>query len=438
MQHRFIQTLRVAFRSLQAHQLRSALALSGIMIGVTAVIWLVAIGEGISHLAQEQIKQLGSTNIIVRSVKPPLDPTEEAPYVEYGLLRDDYKRIMSNLPTIRKAVPMREIRKVVYYIDREMDAHVVGCTPDYLEQNHLVMARGRFLTPKDEKNNVAVLADETAKTLFPYEDPIGKSVRVDTDVFVVIGRTFNRIPSAAIGGSLEARNYNLDVYIPLSTLRERFTDMVMTSRTGSFEAELVQLSQITFTVGEIDEVNPSAGVIRTLLEQYHEKKDYAVVVPQELLKQAQVLRILFNVLLIVIAGISLLVGGIGVMNIMLATVTERTREIGVRRALGATRRDITLQFLTETVVLSGTGGMSGVACGFLCGPVVASVIWLLDNFFPDLMSMLPSIVSEVEPRIAAWSIVVAFCISVALGIVFGLYPARRAALMDPIEALRHE
>jgi putative ABC transport system permease protein len=166
--------------------------------------------------------------------------------------------------------------------------------------------------------------------------------------------------------------------------------------------------------------------------------DYAVVVPKELLRQAEMMRMLFNVLLILIAGISLLVGGIGIMNIMLATVTERTREIGVRRALGATREDIILQFLSETVVLTGMGGLLGVAFGFLCRPAVTAARWSMQQMLPDVMATLPANIRNIEPRITLWSIVVAFAISMVVGVVFGLYPARRAAYMDPIEALRHE
>jgi putative ABC transport system permease protein len=185
----------------------------------------------------------------------------------------------------------------------------------------------------------------------------------------------------------------------------------------------------------IDEVDETAQIVSTLLEKYHEDADYAVVVPKELLRQAQRMRMLFNVLLFVVAGISLLVGGIGIMNIMLATVTERTHEIGIRRALGATHRDIVQQFLTETVVLTCTGGLLGVGFGFLCGPIVRAFRELTNRLFPEL---LPASVQSLGPRIAPWSVVLAVFISVGVGILFGLYPARRAAYMDPIEALRHE
>jgi putative ABC transport system permease protein len=163
-----------------------------------------------------------------------------------------------------------------------------------------------------------------------------------------------------------------------------------------------------------------------------------VVVPKELLRQAELMRMLFNFLLVLIAGISLVVGGIGIMNIMLATVTERTREIGIRRALGATRRAIIYQFLVEAVVLTGVGGALGVGFGFLVKPAVNGARQLARQVFPDVVSSLPPTIMELEPRIASWSIIASLLISIGVGLVFGLYPARRAAMMDPIEALRHE
>jgi putative ABC transport system permease protein len=214
--------------------------------------------------------------------------------------------------------------------------------------------------------------------------------------------------------------------------------MVFSSRSGSREGEIVELSQITVSIASLEEVDVAADIIRTLLEKYHEIEDWAVVVPKELLRQAELLRMLFNVLLVLIAGISLVVGGIGIMNIMLATVTERTREIGVRRALGATRRNIIQQFLAETVVLTSVGGALGVGLGFLCKPTVELLRDAALRIVPDKMAALPPTILDLEPRIAPWSILASLFISIGVGLVFGLYPARRAALMDPIEALRHE
>jgi putative ABC transport system permease protein len=423
------------------HKLRSGLAILGIFIGVTAVIWLVAMGEGVSYQAQQQIKDLGANNIIVRSKKPSSDVTRGGGWIiTYGLLRDDYDRMVANIPTLLQAVPMREIRKEARFLDKVTDITLVGCTAKYLEMNNLRMSRGRFLTDKDleQIDNVAVIADATAKILFPYENPIGRFIQIDKEFYVIVGQTEDKTPAGGIGGSLAAKDYNLDVYIPLTTLRWRIGDFVMTSRAGSREGEVVQLSQITVTVNDLEEVDATADIIKTLLEKFHPNDDYSVTVPKELLQQAQVLQMMFNLLLVLIAGIALLVGGIGIMNIMLATVTERTREIGIRRALGAKQRDIVAQFLSETVVLSGTGGLLGVFFGFLCRPAIVGTRAVMGQLFPDVIASLPSNIQQLEPRIAPWSIIAAFLISVGVGVMFGLYPAQRAAKMDPIEALRHE
>jgi putative ABC transport system permease protein len=282
------------------------------------------------------------------------------------------------------------------------------------------------------------LAHDAAMRLFPYENPIGQTIWVGSEFYVVIGQTKPRMAAAAIGGSFDARDYSLDAYIPLKTLRHRVGDLVMRRVGGEFQGEKVELSQITVSVDSVDDVDETAAIINTLLKKYHDKEDYAVVVPKELLQQAERTRAMFNVLLVVIAGISLLVGGIGIMNIMLATVTERTREIGVRRALGAKRRDIIHQFLIEAVVLTSIGGALGVALGFLVKPTVTLVRRGLLRFFPDTVSVMPSTILELEPRIAPWSIIASLAIAIGVGMIFGLYPARRAAMMDPIEALRHE
>jgi putative ABC transport system permease protein len=441
IQHLLI-SLRLGFYSLFLHKLRSGLAVLGILIGITAVIWLVALGEGVSYQAQQQIKDLGANNVIIRSIKPPQDGSRSGGgmFITYGVLRDDYDRIVSNLPLAQKAVPMREIRREVRFDDRFVESRVVGCSPDYASLNHLILDRGRFLSARDmtERENVAVIGTDTAKSLFPIDNPIGRSLQIDKDFYTIVGVTAPRDPSAAIGGSLAAQEYNLDVYIPLTTLRARIGDMVFTSRSGSREGEVVELSQITVSVPEVEQVEQAADVIRNLMERYHDQADYGVVVPKELLRQAELMRMMFNLLLILIAGISLIVGGIGIMNIMLATVTERTREIGVRRALGARRRDIIRQFLIEAVVLTSVGGGLGVAFGFLVSPTVTLIRSSLLRFLPETMSALPPTILQLEPRIAPWSIIASLAISIGVGVIFGLYPARRAAMMDPIEALRHE
>jgi putative ABC transport system permease protein len=440
-----LQTVRLGIFSLLLHKLRSGLAVLGILIGITAVIWLVAMGEGVSYQAQQQIKDLGANNIIVRAVKPAQQSSSASSrsmFLQYGLLRADYQRIITNLPAsiLENAVPMREIRREVRAEERLMEARIVGCTPAYQILNHLTMDRGRFLNERDESppQNVCVLGAQTARALFPYQNPIGSSIQINRDFYVVCGTTLERDPTAAIGGSLDSQDYNKDVYIPLSTLRARIGDMVSTSRSGSREGEIVELSQVTIGLSDTEFVEETAAIVNLLLEKYHPNKDFAVVVPKELLRQAELLRMMFNVLLVLIAGISLIVGGIGIMNIMLATVTERTREIGIRRALGARQSHIIQQFMVEAVVLTGVGGALGVAFGFLCGPTVSLVRQASLKFFPGSMSALPPVILDLEPRIAPWSIAASLVIAIGVGMLFGIYPAVRAARMDPIEALRHE
>lgn len=432
-----IRTLELGIKSLTLHKMRAALAALGIFIGTTTVIWLVAMGEGVSYQAQQQIKDLGATNIIVRSVNPHTgeDSGENSRVKRYGLLRDDFQRITSNIPSVRRAVPMRELAFELRVLDRTVDAKLVGCSQEYLELNQLQIARGRWINALDDGEKVIVLADGTAQRLFPYEDPIGQAIWVGSEFYRVIGQMQPRTASAAIGGSLDSRDYSLDAYIPLETLRNRVGDLVMKRVGGEFQGEYVELSQITVTVDSIEEVDETSAIITALLEKFHEEEDYAVVVPKELLRQAERTRAMFNVLLVVIAGISLLVGGIGIMNIMLATVTERTREIGIRRALGAKRQDIIRQFMTETIVLTGAGGVLGVLFGLLVGPLFNWTRLAITTLSPDV---LPPIAQTLEPRIAPWSVGLSVAISIGVGVLFGVYPARQAAHLDPIEALRHE
>ena len=437
MNSSLLQTIRLGLKSLVLQKMRAGLAALGIFIGTTTVIWLVAVGEGVSHRAQQQILELGATNVIVRTKEPNAgsEKGSNSRVKTYGLLRADFRRIVENIPNIRRAIPMKELRFELRLGNRTADAKLVGCVEDYLKLNQLEIARGRWLTPRDRGNKVIVLADDTVKRLFPYENPIGQTIWVGSEFYKVIGQTKPRTASAAIGGSLDSRDYNLDAYIPLKTLRNRVGDLVMKRVGGEFQGEHVELSQITVEVNDIADVDEIAAIITMLLEKYHDKEDYAVVVPKELLRQAARTRAMFNVLLVVIAGISLLVGGIGIMNIMLATVTERTREIGIRRALGATRQHIIHQFLVETVVLTASGGLLGVLFGLLCGPLFRGFREGITIMSPDL---LPPIIHTLEPRIAPWSVVLSLVISLGVGLIFGVYPARQAARMDPIEALRHE
>jgi putative ABC transport system permease protein len=250
-------------------------------------------------------------------------------------------------------------------------------------------------------------------------------VKLNNHYYRVVGVMAHRVPTGGSGGSQAAEDYNDDVYIPLSTCRARFGEMTVNRQAGTFSAERVELHQITVSVHDTSQVRPTGQVIRTLLEKYHKKQDWALTVPLDLLEEAERTRRLFNMLLGSIASIALLVGGIGIMNIMLATVTERTREIGIRRALGAKRRDITIQFLIEAILLTGLGGVIGMLVGRGAPNLIS---WMAEQFFDY----------AIRTQVNYWSFPIAAGFSVVVGILFGLYPARRAALMDPIEALRHE
>jgi putative ABC transport system permease protein len=302
----------------------------------------------------------------------------------------------------------------------------------------LSIDRGRFLLEADlqEKRNACVLSAETAQRLFPIEDPLGRAVRVENLYYTVVGIAAPRAPSAGIGGSLAAQDFSNDVYIPVTELWARIGDTVVTRRSGSFEGEALEISQLTLRVASVDQVLDTAEVVKATLGEFHRDGDFGVTVPLELLEQARTTRIMFMVFMGIIAAISLVVGGIGIMNIMLATVTERTREIGIRRAVGAKRKHIASQFLIETVVLSIVGGLCGVAAGLTCGPLTHSAKSFLAGSFPSAMQNLPEVIRDVRPEIVGWSIPLALGVSVAVGVVFGLYPAMRAAAMDPIEALR--
>ncbi len=435
----WLRTWQLGIKSLLLHPLRSLLTVLGIFIGVSSVIWLLAVGEGISRKAQEQIAELGANNIIIRTQKPPAEATAGARGdIAYGVTREDFERLTETIPTIERALPIREIPRRFSYFGRKVeDGRLVGCTPEYAEVTRLEVDRGHFISDaeNDDKKNHCVLAAEVAQELFPFEDPLGRSIHVEDHYYVVVGIMKPRDPSAGIGGSLAAQRFDRDVYIPINTLWSRIGDFIITARTGSFEREKVELSQVTLRIDKIDNVEETAKLVRLTLEDYHRMKDYGITVPRELLKQAETTRLMFIILLGLIAAISLIVGGIGIMNIMLATVTERTREIGIRRALGAKRRDIVRQFLVETVSLSIVGGITGVLAGLGCRPVAA---WVRASVPARVMEQLPNVIKTMEPIVLPWFVAGAFGISVAIGIIFGIYPAMRAAAMDPIEALRHE
>lgn len=418
---RLKRTIILGFKSLWLHRLRSLLTVLGIVFGVCSVIAMLAVGEGASFEAQEQIRRLGSNNIILRSVKPPdsdSNSAEQTYVIEYGLVYDDLERIRETIPGVTVVVPNRIMRKRIWNATQRADADIVGTVPWFPEMKKLTLSEGRFFSEIEshDKRNVCVISTSLVPALFPIDHPIGRNIRVESDYYQVVG--IIDVESGRPGSSDEGSNLDR-IYIPLTTARARFGEILRKRSSGSFENEKVQLHEAIVQVHNQDEVEEIALIIEEILSRNHKKRDFEIEVPLELLRSAEETARTFNILLGSIAAISLLVGGIGIMNIMLASVTERTREIGIRRALGAKHRDIITQFLIETVLLSATGGALGVVVGVLIPIAIGR--------FTDMMT----IVTPEGP-------ILAFTISGVVGIIFGIYPAIRAANMDPVEALRHE
>lgn len=422
-----VTTVKLGVKSLLLHKLRSGLTMLGMIFGVCSVISMLAIGEGASHEAQERIKRLGSTNIIINSVKPPEEQeatsSSRSFVLEYGLTYNDASRLQFTIPNVQSVLPMRIIRENVQFGRNQEPCQVVGTLPSYPNMQGFEIVAGRFLAMVDEKHqrNICVITKGLAHRLFPYQNPLESTIRIQNVYYQVVGMveetgTAEQRPQQ---GEMEGEPLDNNVYIPLSTAKVRFGETIFRRNAGSFSAEKVELHRIVLKMEDTESVMGAEKQISSLLQRFHEESDFELIVPLQLLREAEAAKRMFNIVLGSIAAISLLVGGIGIMNIMLATVTERTREIGVRRALGAKKRDIITQFLIETVVLSIGGGLIGVCLGMLV-PVFV-------QYFTSMQTI-----------ITPWSVALAFGISGLTGIAFGIYPASQAAELDPIEALRHE
>jgi putative ABC transport system permease protein len=414
------ETARMALRQLARHRVRSALATLGIVFGVGAVISMLSIGEGARRQTLEQIRLLGLEIIRVRSVKPPAlenAPERESWVFTYGVTLEEVRRLRRALPDIERAVPVRDLRSDVRAGRRKGETQVLATTADFLQAVRCGLRDGRFLLPSDETESrrVCVLGAGARRKLFPLGEALGQFVQVDAEFFRVVGVLED--VSAAAGRALQGIGVQDGLFIPYQTFLSRFGSTTMKGGQGTYEAIRLELDEVLLKVSDAGKVEGVAAAVRRALETRHDRADWEVSLPLELLRQSRRTQRTFNLVMGSIAGISLLVGGIGVMNIMLANVVERTREIGTRRALGARRKDILFQFLAESAALCCLGGAAGILLG-------AAGAWAIAR-----AASWPTVVP-------LWAVVPAFFISAAVGVGFGTYPAWKAAALDPVEALR--
>ncbi|MBM4028017.1 MAG: FtsX-like permease family protein [Planctomycetes bacterium] len=393
----------------------------GVVFGVSSVVAMLSVGEGASVEALEQIRRLGSDNIILSSAKSTAEEqsaTQRSYMSIYGLTYEDYARITEGCANIRQTAPAKLIRKDARLGERRMELRVVGTTPEWFDLVPRQVLAGRVILPLDQERQapVAVLTEFGARKLLAAASTLGQLISIGGNNFEVIGIVRSESGTA---GNIQVPDQDVDVYIPLEVATVYFGDVYTKYSAGSRVRERVELHQIIIQVQDVTRVQSTATAIENTLEAFHSKGDYVISVPLALLQQAEATKRTFNIVLGSIAAISLLVGGIGIMNIMLASVTERTREIGIRRAIGAKRRQIIRQFLIEAVVLSMFGGLIGLGLGAL-------VPYLITRF-----SGMPTVLT-------ANGVVLPLLISMTIGILFGLYPAMHAARVDPIIALRHQ
>jgi len=439
-----LETIRLGLTNLRLHLLRSILTALGIILGVGAVIVMSSLGEGSKQQALSQLERLGARNIIIRSQKPPESQNQQqgerrGMVSKYGLTRADLDVVLELMPEVETIVPLKSVGGQVLRDRYRQVSQAFATTPALARVANLKVARGRYLTPADmdDKAMVCIIGAEVAKELFPLEDPLDQTLRIDEKPFTVVGVLAPVGLAGGAGATLVGRDLNLDVHIPLTSARETFGDTIVRRRSGSFEATEVQISEIIMTSADRERVIIDAQRARRIMSVRHPGlPDIGIIVPYELLDNARKTALTYNLVFGAVAGIALLVGGIGIMNIMLASVTERTREIGIRRAVGATRRHILWQFLVETSVLSAIGGLLGVWLGVGASVFVAWGVPRLPTMpgigkFFDADITLPT-------EVTGWSIIVSFAVATATGLVFGLYPARKAAAQDPIVALRHD
>ncbi|MEM8874730.1 MAG: ABC transporter permease [Planctomycetota bacterium] len=427
------ENVRVGLKNLALHKLRSLLTALGIICGVMAVIIMVAIGQGAKQAAREQMEQLGATNILVRSTRPPesTDAGSSQRVPIYGITQDDID-LLETMPNIKAIVPLRDVKQGVLKNDQVMRVNTIATTPDIFDVVSLQLQRGSAFdwSQYEENARVCVLGADAAKQLFPFSDPIDQTVQVGvtgvgTLVLTVVGVLEpTGLRAGAEASNIIDREIDRDIYFPLSLADQTYGPQLNWRDQGALKMEQVARHEVWLQTEGIEYVEPTSSMTAHALG-LPDRLDLQVKAPIQLLRAAEQEERKFNFIMGSIAGISLVVGGIGIMNIMLASVTERTKEIGIRRALGAKQKHITLQFLIETVMISAIGGLLGIAVGV--GGALA-LPWIVARFFDGSQ----------PTAVTLWSVVLSFSVSGLTGLLAGLYPAIQAARLNPIEALRRE
>lgn len=425
----------MGFSSITSNKLRAFLTILGIVFGVGAVISMLAIGEGAQKEIIDQLALTGVNNIVIKSKPITFDPSEknQKPNFSGGLQDDDIRYILTSVPNIKKIAPEVESEFEAIYNLNHKKVKLVGTNEHYASMFNFDLIAGKFILPYhvERSARVCVIGEDVKKSLFKTENPIGKFLKVGPIWLEVIGVAApKKLAGKSSAQELGVRNYTMDVYIPTTTFLLRYLNRDISSgddnnngrnsRDQQPTVSLPQLDKITVQVTKTEYLKSVRDLLERILSRLHyNAKDFEIIVPQELLNQQQKTKQIFNIVLGCIGGISLLVGGIGIMNIMLATVTERTKEIGIRRAIGATKQDIIFQFMIEALVLCIVGGVLGVIFGYAIAVII-------------------SVYADIKTIVSIFSIVVSFSVASLTGLVFGLYPARKAAEKDPVESLRYE
>ena len=415
---------RLSLHNLLLHKVRSILTSLGVIFGVGSVIAMLAVSEGAKRSALAQIEAMGIDKIILFSKRPPLEGrsegSENASVMErYGLTERDVSHI-SRMDNVERITGVFDARKKVLKGLQRTDLKLVGCDYRFLEDSSARIEKGRWFSPVDFKNeaNVCVIGKNVKRKLFSIgrTDIVGDTLRIEDGVYRIIGILSNEYGTQypEVGGQ------NDMILIPMSTARAKFKDYTYQREGRQFKITRIAYDLFLVKVNDTSYIDNTSKRIAAYLEKTHdETRDWGMVVPLELLKQREQTQNIFTIVMGSIAGISLVVGGIGIMNIMLASVYERRKEIGTRRALGAQKADILLQFLIETVFLTSTGGVAGI----LLGVGIARTI--------TYYSGMPTVYS-------LWSIALSLAISSLVGVIFGTYPAYKAAQQNPITVLRSE